>query len=76
MSFSMVYVGGHYPLDVLGGVLLVVGVAFACKSAIMQIDPFLHHVIRAIKKIDRKLGGKKDIRLSHNDTSSAKRLTD
>ena len=50
VCFSRVYVGGHFPLDVVGGILLGVGVVFLFVAASKQIDRFIQPIARALKK--------------------------
>jgi hypothetical protein len=38
VCLSRVYVGGHYPLDILGGILLGVGISFAFIGESNYID--------------------------------------
>ena len=50
VCFSRVYVGNHYPLDVVGGILLGVGVAFIFVGVSDRIGRLLQPVAKALKR--------------------------
>jgi undecaprenyl-diphosphatase len=47
---SRVYVGGHYPLDVVGGILLGVGVSFIFLWKEKEIESGLQKIVARIKR--------------------------
>lgn len=55
VCFSRVYVGGHYPSDVIGGILLGVAISFIFIAEARYLEQLLMRIKKIIKPQSRKI---------------------
>lgn len=55
VCFSRVYVGGHYPLDVLGGMLLGVGISFLFLWKQNSVESLFYRINTSISNLKNRV---------------------